>query len=266
MTLELPGLFLLGLITGVVGGFLGIGGGIIITAVLLEWFKAKGIPVETRFHLAFGTTLLAIFGTAISATAAYQRMKRVLWPLVWPIAGAALVTSLVGSRLAALSSGDVLKTLFVLFCLVNAFLLLRGKPQVRDGGDQPQIIRLLLIGALAGLVSAYLGVAGGVVMVPLLLLWIRVRGEDAPGTSSAVGIITSLAGAAGYAWHGANSAHLPPEAWGFVVPSIAFPILLGTVAGAPIGSLLNRRWGRASFRYAFAVFLLLMAARIYFKN
>lgn len=266
MTLEISGLFALGLVTGVVGGFLGIGGGVIVTAVLLEWFTAKGIPVETRFQLAFGTTLLAIFGTAISATATYARMRRVLWPLVWPIAGAALVTSLLGSRLAALSPGAVLKTLFVVFCLVNAYLLLRGKPQAYDGAMRPHTGRLLAIGALTGLVSAYLGVAGGVVMVPLLLLWIRVRGENAPGTSSAVGIVTSLAGAAGYMWYGTGAAQLPPDTWGFVVPSIAFPILLGTLAGAPLGSLLNRRWGRVSFRYAFAVFLLLMAARIYFKN
>ncbi|MBU0509808.1 sulfite exporter TauE/SafE family protein [bacterium] len=259
-------LFLLGFGTGVVGGFLGIGGGVIITVVLLEWFKAQGIPLDLRFHLAFGTTLLAIFGTAASATATYARMKRVLWPAATIMGAAAVATSLLGSWLAAESSGPVLKTFLAAFCVVNAILLLRNSRASSDGNSRKALPKYLVIGALAGLVSAYLGLAGGVVMVPLMLLWVRLPAEKAPGTSSAVGILTSLVGAVGYAWQGSGAAHLPEGAWGFVLPSLAIPVMIGTIAGAPIGSLLNRRFGRKSFRYAFAIFLILMAARVYFKG
>ncbi len=267
MNLTLIWLFGLGFGTGIVGGFLGIGGGVIITAVLLEWFKAQGIPVDTRFHLAFGTTLLAIFGTAISSAFTYQQMKRVVWRAVAVMGGASVIASLIGSRLAAASSGPLLKTLFVSFCLFNAAMLFRKSSGLAVGVEpRLDITRLAMIGILAGLMSAYLGIAGGVVIVPLLILWIKIKPEMAPGTSSAVGVITSLVGALGYAMNGTGAEHLPDGAWGFVVPAIAFPILLGTMAGGPIGSLLNRRYGKKSFRYAFAVFLLLMAARIYFKN
>ncbi len=266
MQLETIALFGLGLVTGVLGGFLGIGGGIVITLVLLEWFKAQGLPADTRFHLAFGTTLLAIFGTALSSTVAYQRMKRVVWPVVWPMAAAAVVMSLLGSWMAAASSAGVLKSIFAIFCVVNAVFLVGRNAQATESESCPHIGKCLTVGAAAGLVSAYLGVAGGVVMVPLMMLWLHVDSQRAPGTSNAVGIFTCLVGAAGYAWNGAGAAHLPPGSWGFVVPAIALPVMAGTLTGGPLGSLLNRRFGRRAFRYVFAVFLLLVAARIYFKG
>lgn len=259
-------LFALGLGTGVVGGFLGIGGGVIITVVLLEWFKAQGLPVDLRFHLAFGTTLLAIFGTALSSTITYQRMKRVLWPAAAMMGVAAITTSLIGSWLAAQSSSAMLRTFFAAFCLVNAALLFRNNRSSHDGDFHLAWPKFLAIGALAGLVSAYLGLAGGVVIVPLMLLWVNIPSENAPGTSSAVGIFTSLVGAIGYIWQGSGAAHLPDGAWGFVLPSLAIPVMLGTIVGGPLGSLLNRRYGKKSFRYAFAVFLVAMALRVYFKG
>lgn len=259
-------LFALGLGTGVVGGFLGIGGGVIITVVLLEWFKAQGLPVDLRFHLAFGTTLLAIFGTALSSTIAYQRMKRVVWPAVLPVGIGALLFSLAGSQLAAASSGRTLQTVFVVFCLVNAVLLVTRSPAADGNENRVYFVRCLIIGALAGTVSAYLGVAGGVVMVPLLMYWAKLPSPFIPGTSNAVGIVTCLVGAIGYMWSGSGAAQLPEGSWGFVVPSIAIPTLLGTLSGGPLGSLLNRRYGKKSFRYAFAVFLVAMALRVYFKG
>lgn len=265
MSFDIVWLVLLGLVTGVLGGYLGVGGGLLVTVVLLEWFKSQGVPEDLRFHLAFGTTLLAILGTAVSSSITYQRMHRVNWPAAGLMAGSALLFSLIGARLAALSSGDLLRTVFVVFCVGTALLLLRPQNGPAETMRRLYRTRLLVIGCFAGLLSAYLGVAGGAVMVPLLILWAHVPSELAPGTSNTVGSVTCAVGAVGYAINGARVENLPPGSWGFVVPSIAIPILIGTVAGGPFGSHLNRRFGRRAFRYAFAAFLLIVAAKIYFS-
>ncbi|HEY3295184.1 MAG TPA: sulfite exporter TauE/SafE family protein [bacterium] len=263
MTSEPFWLFALGLGTGVISGYLGIGGALIIIPVLLELFAARGIPEELRMHLVVGTSMLAIVGAVTSSTIAHAKAKRVYWPAVPFTAATAVVMSLIGSRLSALSSASFLKGFFVIFALCSAAMLLIKPPA------PPQEIslhrnRLLAIGLLAGIVSAYIGVAGGIVMVPLFILWAGVPTEMAAGTSTAVGIITAIVGTTGHILNGLNVPNRPEGAWGFVLPAVALPILAGTIFGGPLGSRLNRKLGRNVFRYAFAVFLLLIAGKVWF--
>jgi uncharacterized protein len=263
---EAAWLFALGLVTGVVGGFLGIGGGLIITVVLLELLKAQGLAEDVRYHVAFGTTLVGIIGTALSSSFAYARMGRVIWRVAAMIGASALVFSLIGSKLAAESSAALLRSAFIVFCLLMVVLLVTRKPQPHAVGHVHATWKLLVIGAGAGVLSAYLGVAGGAVMVPTMILWAGVAAEFAPGTSNAVGVLTSLVGAIGYAIHGAGAANLPAGSWGFIVPAYAVPLFFGTLVGGPFGSQLNKRFGRESFRYVFAVFLLVVAVRMWWSK
>ncbi len=254
-------LFALGLVTGVLGGFLGIGGGLLITVVVLEMFKHQGIAPEIRYQLAFGTTIVGIIGTALSSAIAYHRMGRVLWKVVWVVGSAALVFSFIGSKLAAISSSDALRMAFIAFCFITAALIVWRLPTPRDDHDYSRA-KLVVIGCGAGLLSAYLGLAGGAVMVPAMILWAHIPTEFAPGTSNAVGVITCVFGAIGYAIHGAHLENLPAGSWGFIVPAFAIPLFFGTLTGGPIGSAINRKYGKASFRYAFAVFLLVVAVKM----
>ncbi|RPH93915.1 sulfite exporter TauE/SafE family protein [candidate division KSB1 bacterium] len=261
---ELLGLVALGFVTGIFSGYLGIGGAVIITPVLLEMLKARGISEDVRFHLVFGTTLLAIIGAVTSSTISYAKVKRVYWAAV-PLTGAAAVAlSLIGSRLAALSPGSYLKMFFVFFAAASALMLLIKPPAAKEEIPLHRL-RLLGIGAIAGIVSAYIGVAGGIIMVPLFILWAGVPTEMAAGTSTAVGILTSLVGAAGYIINGWNVAGRPDGSWGFVMPAIALPILAGTLFGGPLGSRLNRKLGKKVFRYVFAAFLIIIGLKVFFS-
>ncbi|MBI5060210.1 sulfite exporter TauE/SafE family protein [candidate division KSB1 bacterium] len=259
-------LFLLGLVTGVLGGFLGVGGGLVITVVLLEVLKAQGMPDDVRYHVAFGTTLVGIIGTALSSSFTYARMGRVIWRVVAIVSVSAVLFSLIGSKLAAESSANLLHTVFIAFCFVMVVLLLTRKARQQADGHVHSAWKLLTIGAGAGLLSAYLGVAGGAVMVPTMILWAHVAAEYAPGTSNAVGVLTSLVGAVGYMIHGAGAANLPAGSWGFIVPAYAIPLFFGTLIGGPFGSQLNKRYGRDSFRYVFAAFLLVVAVKMWFEH
>jgi uncharacterized membrane protein YfcA len=263
LTSEPFWLFALGLGTGVLSGYLGIGGALIIIPVLLELFAARGIPEDVRMHLVVGTSMMAILGAVTSSTLAHAKAKRVYWPAVPFTAATAVVMSLLGSKLSALSSAAFLKGFFVIFALCSAAMLLIKPPALAQEIALHRN-RLLVIGLLAGMVSAYIGVAGGIVMVPLFILWAGVPTEMAAGTSTAVGIITAVVGTSGHIVNGLGVPNRPDGAWGFVMPAVALPILLGTVFGGPVGSKLNRKLGRKVFRYVFAVFLMIIAAKVWF--
>ncbi len=259
-------LFITGFAAGAFGGYLGIGGGVLMVPVLVELLHSRGVSAEHLFHLAFGTALCAAIGTAAATTASYARVRRVAWKVILWAALPAVAMSLVGSYLAAISETSLLRAAFSIFVIASAGFLIRGKFAPPGGSVPVRHFPLVVTGCLAGIASAYLGIAGGVIMVPLFLIWARLPVEHGPGTSAAVGIVTTVVGALGYILHGMHATGLPSGAVGFILPAFAAPMMIGTILGAPLGFSLNRRFGTKVFRYIFALFLLLIAARLLFRS
>ncbi len=110
--------------------------------------------------------------------------------------------------------------------------------------------RLLLIGMAGGLLSGLLGVGGGVIMVPMLVLWGGLGQRDAHATSLAAIIPISLAGAAVFAW--ADKIEYPEAA----------ALAVGAVVGSQVGAGLLVRTRERHLKLGFGVFLLVIAASI----
>ena len=108
---------------------------------------------------------------------------------------------------------------------------------------QNTAVRLLAIGLLAGLFSALFGVGGGIVVVPLLILFARYSERPAMGTSLAAIALIALVGSITYALHG----EVKPGAAAIV----GLPGALGAVAGAS----LQQRLANRTLSLAFAALL-----------
>lgn len=230
--------------------------------ILVEVLRAQAIPTEHLFHIAFGTSLCAAIGTTSISALSYSRAGRVAWNVILWAAIPAVAMSLVGSYLAAASAPNLLRAAFSFFLIASAVILVRGKFTPPESNIPVRRSALIGTGLIAGIASAYLGIAGGVIMVSLFLIWARLPVEKGPGTSAAVGIVTTSVGTLGYILNGWSVTNLPSGAIGFVMPSLAIPLMIGTILGAPIGAKLNRRFGTKIFRYIFAVFLLFIAGRL----
>jgi len=117
---------------------------------------------------------------------------------------------------------------------------------MRDVAGRPHGIsrELLAIGALGGALSGLLGVGGGIVMVPLLVLWARYGQRDAHAASLAAIIPISIAGIATYGIAG------QVEVW----PAIALAV--GSIAGARVGAGLLARIDERLLKALFGAFLL----------
>ncbi len=104
-------------------------------------------------------------------------------------------------------------------------------------------MRLLVIGLVAGFFSALFGVGGGIVIVPLLLLFAHYSERPAMATSlAAVGLI-AVVGAVTYAFHGE------------VKPGAAAIVGLPGAVGAVVGASLQQRLANRTLSLAFAVLL-----------
>ena len=108
--------------------------------------------------------------------------------------------------------------------------------------------RLGATGLSGGLFSGLLGVGGGVVMVPLLVLWSGYRQRDAHAASLGAIVPISAAGVLAY------------SAAGEVRVKEAAALALGAIVGAQIGARLLARASERTLKLAFGLFLLVVAA------
>jgi uncharacterized membrane protein YfcA len=113
-----------------------------------------------------------------------------------------------------------------------------------------QVVLGLAIGLVAGAISGSLGVGGGAIMVPAMVLMLGVGEASAQGTSLLVILPTALVGVISHFRHG--SVDFSPT-W--------LVGLSGTVAAAG-GALLALNVGNSTLRIGFALFLLFVGGRL----
>jgi hypothetical protein len=104
-----------------------------------------------------------------------------------------------------------------------------------------------LIGLVAGSISGFLGVGGGIVLVPALTLLLGFSMHDAIGTSLLAMAIYSVPGSAGH------------FLLGHVDVGLLVPIAMGSIAGAQIGARFTVKTGERKLRLLFSAFLFLVA-------
>src|SRR5438105_4091879 len=126
-----------GVVTGVLAGLFGIGGGAVIVPVLYEVFRILGVPEEVRMQLCVGTSLAIIVPTAILSYRAHRAKGMVIENIVRLWALPAIVGVGLGSILAAFAPAAVFKLAFVVIASVIAAKLLFGRDSWRLAEDLP---------------------------------------------------------------------------------------------------------------------------------
>lgn len=188
-----------GLFSGILAGFLGIGGGTILVPLLV---KLGYTPIQ-----AVATSSLAILITAISGSVqnwrmGYFNLKRVVF-LGFP----ALITAQIGVYLANRIASSILLMAFGILLLVNIYLVqLRKRLTTGVKPSQQQrfnpVLARIATGGAAGLLAGLFGVGGGVIMVPLQILLLGEPIKVAIQTSLGVIIITAISAAIGHSLSG----------------------------------------------------------------
>ena len=250
-----------GLVTGMLAGLFGIGGGALIVPVLYEVFSVLGVPDEVRFQLCVGTSIAIIVPTNVLSFLAHRARGAVMMDVVRVWAIPAVIGVAAGSLIAAFAPAAVLKLAFVLIGSAIAFKLLVGRDDWRLADSLPGNAGMAGYGFFIGLAASLIGISGGSISNVILTLHGKSM-HNAVATSAGLGVPITIAGTIGYMLAGLpKQALMPPLSLGFV-SLIGFAVMAPVASfTAPFGARLAHALSKRHLEIAFGCFLLIVCVR-----
>ncbi|MBO3461140.1 sulfite exporter TauE/SafE family protein [Aetokthonos hydrillicola Thurmond2011] len=257
MLLETPMgwglLFVIGIFAGVLSGLLGIGGGLLIVPSL----TVLGVPVVQ----ATATSLIGVFLSTTSGSARNLSVGDLNWKTSLILAFFGVLTAQVGAWIGDHIPDAWLSVSFSVLLLVTIYLMnLRKQLQHKESQLEAQtpelsdssapdnrFVPLAGIGLLAGVLSGLFGIGGGVVKVPLQMLFLGESIKTAVRTS--LGAISVIA-ASGLVQHAYNHNVL----W---IPGLCLG--MGGMIGAQAGTRLLPRLSDHAVNILFVIFSLVLS-------
>ncbi len=237
-------------LAGIAGGFLGLGGGIVLVPFLTLIF-------EMPMHQAVALSLAAIMANSIVSSSNYMKKNMVDFKLAIPLAIFASIGAVVGSSCLYLIPGPYLKIVFSLALTYTAVSIIRKKDDNGAGPADATRTHLPLVSVIAflsGLFSSLLGVGGGIIIIPAVYLLLNYNINTARGSSAFTIGITATAGSIVYLLNGT-----------LVLKAIG-PVILGLTAGGWLGSWLGVRAKSIIVRVVFSLALFYLAMRMFLQG
>lgn len=238
----------IGLLAGLLSGLFGVGGGTVIVPllVLLLGFDQR---------LAAGTSLAAIVPTAIVGVISYGLNDAVAWIPALLLAAGAVGGAQVGTWLLPKVSQTVLRSIFVGFLvavIVSLFLVIPSRDAQLEltwwSGAA-----LVLLGLVTGTVSGLIGVGGGIIVVPMLMIVFGTSDLVAKGTSLLMMIPAAISGTIGNLRRGNVDL--------FSAACVGLAACTTTALGAWLATVVDPLVGNVLF----AVFLVFIATQMAIK-
>lgn len=242
--LELALGFGIGLSLGLLGG-----GGSILTVPALVYLVGQTPQAAV-------VTSLAIVGANSVMGATFHHSQGTLdWKVALTFGGAGILVSYLSGHLASHLPPAVLLVTFALLMLAIGIMLLFRRGNESDTAYSPKPLMLVLAGgAGVGLLTGVLGVGGGFLVVPALVMLVGLPVQVAVGTSLVVIAMNSLAGFLGHVGNGSFDL-------------ILTLIFAGAgVAGTFAGAKLSRRISSSKLQKAFAWFVIALALFLLYDN
>lgn len=208
-------LILTGIIAGFFAGLLGVGGGFLMVPVQYLLLIDGGIDPTYAIRIAFGTSLAVILPVSSAAAWSHQKRGAIKWNAALAIGFAGIIGGFAGGTLASNLPVEILKPLFGVLVIIAAIRMVQGSPA--SGGKSREGFYLwTLAGIITGLLSGLLGMGGGFILVPMLLLLFNMPIHRAVATSSACILFFSTGGIVAYIYHGTMIETLGTGFFGYI--------------------------------------------------
>lgn len=192
MIMIIIAFIIVGLVTGILAGLLGIGGGVITVPAMYYLFKAAHFPEEDLMHTCVATALAATMLTSIGSTWSHHKKGALIPSVIKLIAPGLMMGCLLGAMIATYLSGNALRITFGSMAALFAIYFFFPKLPPLHIAHAPNK-SLVLFGICIGTLSSLLGVGGGIFMVPILLGY-KVSMQNTVAASSAGTLVTAFMG------------------------------------------------------------------------
>jgi uncharacterized membrane protein YfcA len=240
---QLLVLTVLGVVGGILAGVAGVGGGIVFVPTLVY---AAGWGIKEAVAASF---VIIIF-SALSGTIRNARSEDPAnWRAAALLASTVAPASLIGVYISSVSPTAVVQVAFAGVLLALAYPTARGSSGPPESRRKIPATLVFLAGVGIGALSGLVGVGGGVVIVPLLIVGLGLSTKRAISTSLAVVLVTGLVASLGYA------------VAGFADLLSLTPLVVGSMVGAWLGVRLREWLPEKAIRIGFATFMVVTALR-----
>ncbi|TNF28212.1 MAG: sulfite exporter TauE/SafE family protein [Deltaproteobacteria bacterium] len=239
---------LIGLSLGLLGG-----GGSILTVPVLVY--ALGMDAKVSIALS-----LAIVGaTALIGSVTHWKAKNVNLKIAAIFGPVAMIGTFLGAKLSVFMSGAAQLILFAIVMIIASFFMIKGRKDTGASEEEVENHKLpvgliIVEGIAVGILTGLVGVGGGFMIVPALVLLAKVPMKQAVGTSLLIIAMKSFAGFLGYM----GTTEIP---WSFLGVFTSF-----TAVGIVIGTMLVKHVPQDKLKKIFGYFLIIMGIFILYKN
>lgn len=233
-------------------GLLGSGGSILTVPVLVYLLHQP--PKQ-----AIAGSLAIVGAIALAGAGRYASQGLISWRHVLLFGVPGVVATYGGSWISQFVPGLIQLAVFAAIMGVAAWAMLRPPKLMREAGGERALIWLIAAGIAVGLVTGFVGVGGGFLLVPALVMLGGLNMHRAVATSLAVIVINSIGGFYKHA------ALLTDAGESLNWHIIGLFILIGG-AGSLVGNVVARRIPQQGLRQAFGVFLILMCGFILWRT
>lgn len=260
-------IFFIAVVVGILGSMLGIGGGVLLIPVFTLFL---GIPIK----MAIGATIISVIATSSAAGVVYVGRGLTHTRLGMVLEVATTLGALAGGVTAMLISPRALQGIFgvvLLYVIYSMGRLPKEETAVAPTGVMDTTFTDPLTGAevtygirnmplgiaasfLAGNVSGLLGIGGGIIKVPVMVLVMGIPLKAAIATSNFMIGVTAATSALIYYGRG------------YIDPQIAIPTALGILVGAQLGPRLGGRLRTMTLKRLFQGLLVVFAIQMLWKS
>lgn len=242
--------YILAIIIGLSLGLLG-GGGSILTVPVLVY----ALEMDPKTSIALS---LAIVGaTSLVGSISHFRAKNINVKVAIVFGPVAMLGTFIGAKLSQLISGQTQLIIFAIIMFIASIFMFKGRKEKEKEISEDKTLNyplILIEGLIVGIITGIVGVGGGFMIVPALVLLANIPMKQAIGTSLIIISFKSFAGFIGYM----NIVEIP---WMFLLKFTSF-----TAVGIILGSYLVRFVSPDKLKKAFAIFLVFMSLFILYKN
>jgi uncharacterized membrane protein YfcA len=249
-----------GAFAGLIAGLFGIGGGVVMVPAMFYAFQALGYDDPRIMQVAVGTSLAVIIATSMRSMLAHARHGAVDFDVLrgwgpWIVLG-----TLIGSRIAHLLPGNWLTGIFGGMAILLSAQFFFGRPDWKLADKMPSGPLRWGLGGTIGILSALMGIGGGVFGVTLMTLCGKTI-HRAVATAAGFGVAIGFPGAVGFIVNGWGQDAVPMSLGYVNLPG--FALLAGSAFFvAPLGAKLAHALPERTLKRCFAIGLVVVGAML----
>ncbi|OAJ34395.1 sulfite exporter TauE/SafE family protein [Piscirickettsia salmonis] len=248
-----------GIFTGILSGWVGAGGGIIIVPVMLWLSAQQGVSTTLSMHLAVTTSLGFIMVNSLYTTFHHYRSRNLVVSLFKHIVAFVIIGALIGGQLDKIIPVFFVKTLFIIVIisvLIQSFF--NRISQTEQSSTQPTypgVLSRAIMGFSTGMLSSLVGIGGSAITNPYMQ-YHRYPMKKSAAMSTALAFPMGLFALSSLLAASVGMAGLPSGSFGYVYLPALIGLLIGSFLGSPLGVWMVKRVSEQTSLWLFRIVLL----------